>query len=81
MKMLVPVLTRIHKPDILRHLRELSTDDLWLRFRRAMPRAALESYVNGIDFSTDRALGVYDAELNLIGFTHLAYSNAPPNSR
>jgi hypothetical protein len=46
-----------------------------------MSEPALENYVNAIDFSADRALGICDAELNLIGFTHVAIDqkNALPN--
>ena len=72
----VSILTRIQKPDILRHLAELSSDDLWLRFGSHMRRSALEDYVNGIDFSSDKALGIYDPELKLVGFTHVGIEPA-----
>lgn len=76
MKPIVPILARIHKPHILRHLAELSADDLWLRFGRLMGQSALENYVDGIDFSSDRALGIYGPELKLVGFTHVGIDPA-----
>lgn len=72
----VSILTRVQKPDILRHLAELSADDLWLRFGSSMRQSALENYVNGIDFNSDRALGIYDPELKLVGFTHVGIEPA-----
>ena len=72
----VSVLTRRQKPDILRHLAGLSADDLWLRFGSHMRRSALERYVDGIDLSSDKALGIYDAELKLVGFTHVGIEPA-----
>jgi RimJ/RimL family protein N-acetyltransferase len=71
MNVIVPMLTRIHKPDILRHLAELSDEDLWLRFGRRMRGPTLERYVDGIDTSAHRVLGIYEGERKLIGFTHL----------
>lgn len=72
MTVVVSILTRIQKPDILRHLAELCADDLWLRFGSSMRQSALENYVNGIDFTSDRALGIYAPELKLVGFTHVS---------
>src|SRR5512140_3795840 len=67
----VSTLTRVQKPDIVRHLAELSADDLWFRFGSPMRQSALERYVDGIDFTSDRALGICDSELKLVGFTHV----------
>jgi RimJ/RimL family protein N-acetyltransferase len=72
----VSILTRVQKPDILRHLAELSADDLWFRFGSPVRQSALENYVNGIDFTSDRALGIYDPELKLAGFTHVGIEPA-----
>jgi RimJ/RimL family protein N-acetyltransferase len=72
----VSILTPVQKPDILRHLAELSGDDLWLRFGSPMRQSALENYVNGIDFTFDRALGIYDPEIKLVGFTHVGIEPA-----
>lgn len=72
----VPILSRIHKPNILQHLAELSADDLWLRFGSPLRQSALENYVNGIDFSSDIAWGIYDPELKLVGFTHVGIEPA-----
>ena len=41
-----------------------------------MRQSALENYVNGIDFTSDRALGIYDPELKLVGFTHVGIEPA-----
>lgn len=72
----VSILTRVQKPNILQHLAELSADDLWLRFVSSVRQSALENYVNGINFSSDKALGIYDSELKLVGFTHVAIKPA-----
>ena len=72
----VSILTPVQKSDILRHLAELSGDDLWLRFGSHMRQSALENYVNGIDFASDRTLGIYDPELKLVGFTHVGIEPA-----
>lgn len=44
-------------------------DDGIKRAGRSGP--ALERYVDGIDTSADRVLGIYEGERKLIGFTHL----------
>jgi RimJ/RimL family protein N-acetyltransferase len=76
----VSILTRVQKPNILRHLAELSADDLWFRFGSPMNQSALEHYVNGIDFTSDRALGIYDSELKLVGFTHVGIAPGEPSA-
>jgi len=68
----VSILTRIHTPDILRHLVALPAEDRWLRFGHSISPAALKYYVHEIDLSRDQALGVYDPDHALIGFTHIA---------
>lgn len=68
----VSILTRMHKPDILRHLIALPAEDRWLRFAHSISPAALKNYVHEIDLSRDKALGVYDPDHALIGFTHIA---------
>jgi RimJ/RimL family protein N-acetyltransferase len=76
----VSILTPVQKPDILRHLAELSGDDLWFRFGSPMRQSALENYVNGIDFTSDRALGICDPELKLVGFTHVGITSREPSA-
>ncbi len=63
-------------PQVLRHLRTLSPDDRRLRFGRSMNQRALESYVNRIDFSVDKAFGIFNSEMRLIAFAHLALHGA-----
>jgi RimJ/RimL family protein N-acetyltransferase len=65
-------LTREQMPQILRHLLTLSEEDRRLRFGRNMHERALKSYVKGIDFFVDKAFGVFNSEMKLIAFAHLA---------
>ncbi|MGH8719449.1 MAG: GNAT family N-acetyltransferase, partial [Burkholderiales bacterium] len=74
--MSVQNLTRSEMPQVLRHLRTLSPDDRRLRFGRSMNQRALESYVNRIDFSVDKAFGIFNSEMRLIAFAHLALHGA-----
>jgi RimJ/RimL family protein N-acetyltransferase len=62
-------------PQLLRHLRTLSPEDRRLRFGRSMNQRALEGYVNTIDFSVDKAFGIFSSE-RLIAFAHLALHEA-----
>lgn len=75
MSVVVQNLTRGEMPQLLRHLRTLSPDDQRLRFGRSMNHRALEGYVRGIDFSVDKAFGIFDSE-KLIAFAHLALHEA-----
>lgn len=61
-----------HREDIVRHLLRLQDEDRRLRFGRHMRDDMLREYVEGINFERDRVFGVQDADLNLIGFAHLA---------
>ncbi len=74
----VPVqhLNSRHREDITRHLLRLQDDDRRLRFGRHMRDDTLREYVDGINFERDRVFGVQDADLNLIGFAHLALDPA-----
>ena len=65
-----------HREDITRHLLRLQDEDRRLRFGRHMRDDMLREYVDGIDFERDRVFGVQDADLNLIGFAHLALDPA-----
>ena len=65
-----------HREDIVRHLLRLQDEDRRLRFGRHMRDDMLREYVEGIDFERDRVFGVQDADLNLIGFAHLAVDPA-----
>lgn len=61
-----------HREDITRHLLLLPEEDRRLRFGRHMRDDMIREYVEGINFERDRVFGVQDADLNLIGFAHLA---------
>jgi len=65
-----------HRRDIARHLLRLAQDDRRLRFGRHMRDDMIREYADGINFERDRAFGVQDADLNLIGFAHLALDPA-----
>jgi len=58
--------------EIMRHLQRLSPQDRRLRFGIYMSDAAVERYVNGIDFSRDRIFGIFEDDLALSGVAHLA---------
>lgn len=57
---------------MLRHLRTLPPEDRRLRFGSYMNDAALEHYVNGIDFAHDMVFGIYGPDMSLTGMAHLA---------
>ena len=65
-----------HREDIARHLLRLPEEDRRLRFGRHMRDDMIREYVDGINFERDRVFGVQDADLNLIGFAHLALDPA-----
>jgi RimJ/RimL family protein N-acetyltransferase len=65
-----------HREDIARHLLLLPEEDRRLRFGRHMRDDTIREYVDHIDFERDRVFGVHDADLNLIGFAHLALAPA-----
>jgi RimJ/RimL family protein N-acetyltransferase len=61
-----------HRPDITRHLLDLPAEDRRLRFGNQLRDDAVRSYVEGISLSRDRAFGIQNDELELIGVAHLA---------
>jgi RimJ/RimL family protein N-acetyltransferase len=65
-----------HREDITRHLLLLPEEDRRLRFGRHMRDDMIREYVDGIKFERDRVFGVQDADLNLVGFAHLALDPA-----
>jgi len=70
------VVTCVQMPDIIRHLEALPTVDRSRRFGHAIRSSALRDYVQRIDLARDRALGVFDSDQVLIGFTHVAVDQA-----
>ena len=76
MHAVVQKLTLFQQPDLLRHLQTLSPEDRRLRFGTYMKDAALEHYVNGIDFAHDKVFGIYGRDMALLGMAHLALDRA-----
>ena len=76
MTAVVQKLTLMQRPDLLRHLQTLSRADRQLRFGSYMSDAALEKYVNGIDFARDKVFGIHGRDMALIGAAHLALDRA-----
>jgi RimJ/RimL family protein N-acetyltransferase len=68
----VQKLSSLQRPALQRHLQTLSPEDRRLRFGTFMNDAALEQYVNRIDFTHDKVFGIYGSDLALIGMAHLA---------
>lgn len=62
-----------HKDKIYLHLLGLSDEDRTLRFGMHTSDAVINQYVNSIDFVNDFIFGVFDNDLNLIGYAHLGY--------
>ena len=66
-------LSSIHLDKIRFHLKELDEEDRLLRFGMFASDLFLDNYVNSFDFSRDVFFGVFNLDLNLVGFAHLAY--------
>jgi len=62
-----------HREKIRSHLLALSDEDRTLRFGMHTSDEIISKYVAGIDFVGDSIFGVFDSELNLLGYAHLAY--------
>ena len=62
----------MQRSALLRHLKTLPAEDRRLRFGTYMLDAALEQYVNGIDFTSDKVFGIFGRDMALIGMAHLA---------
>jgi RimJ/RimL family protein N-acetyltransferase len=69
-------LSSLQRPDLQRHLRTLSPADRRLRFGMYIKDAALDHYVEGIDFARDRVFGIYGRDMLLVGMAHLALDRA-----
>lgn len=72
MSIVIQKLSPPQRPDLLRHLRTLSPQDRHLRFGTYLHDAALEHYVNGIDFARDKVFGIHGRDMTLAGMAHLA---------
>ena len=62
-----------HRAKVLDHFLKLNDEDRRMRFGTQTPDEVLKRYVEGINFSKDTVLGIFDAQLNIIGIAHLAY--------
>jgi RimJ/RimL family protein N-acetyltransferase len=74
-RMTIPVvqkLAAVQRPQLLRHLLGLPTPDRRLRFGALMLDAAIEHYVERIDFARDRLFGIFGLDMQLVGMAHLA---------
>ena len=69
-----------HREKIRLHLIGLSDEDRSLRFGMHTSDAVINQYVSGINFVNDSIFGVFDSQLNLIGYAHLAYPISPSAS-
>ena len=63
----VQKLSSVQRPALLLNLKTLSAEDRRLRFGTYMMDAALEQYVNRIDFTHDKVFGIFGR-----GMAHLA---------
>jgi GNAT superfamily N-acetyltransferase len=72
----VPVqrLVEASRPALRRHFLSLDGEDVRLRFGVTIPPAAIDSYVDRIDFDTDAVFGVHDDELALAGVAHVGFT-------
>jgi len=62
-----------HREKVLDHFLKLNDEDRRMRFGTHTPDEVLKRYVEGINFSKDTVLGVFDTQLNIVGIAHLAY--------
>ena len=71
----IPVqrLTQSARQKLLDHFLSLDANDIRLRFGSPLGRDAITAYVQGIDFDTDAAFGVYDDDLSLAAAAHVAF--------
>lgn len=72
MTVAVQKLVGFQRAEIRRHIKRLSAEDRRLRFGAIMSDAAIERYVDKIDFSRDKVFGIFETGLVLSGVAHLA---------
>jgi RimJ/RimL family protein N-acetyltransferase len=70
-------LSSIHLDKIRFHLMDLDEDDRLLRFGMFASDLFLDNYISSLDFSRDVFFGVFNLDLKLVGFAHLAYCFSP----
>jgi RimJ/RimL family protein N-acetyltransferase len=77
--MTIPVvqkLAAVQRPQLLRHLLDLSTADRRMRFGASMQDEAVAHYVEGIDFARDKVFGIFGLDMEVVGMAHLALDRA-----
>jgi GNAT superfamily N-acetyltransferase len=67
-------LVEASRPALRRHFLSLDGEDVRLRFGVTIPPAAIDNYVDRIDFDTDAVFGVHDDELALAGVAHVGFT-------
>lgn len=75
----VPIrpLGRRHRERITQHLLALGERDRYLRFGYPASDEQIRKYANGLDFTRDEVLGIFNRKLQLIAVAHLAYAPTP----
>src|SRR3954468_4070519 len=63
----VQKLSSVQHPEMLRHLKTLPDEDRRLRFGTYMGNAALEQYVNRMDFSRDKVFVICGDDMTPLG--------------
>ncbi len=71
---LVPIvsMTTDHLPQILKHLRDLSEHDRYLRFGYTATDEHIIRYVDSLNFERDEIYGIFNTDLEVIAMAHLA---------
>lgn len=71
---LVPIvpLSVEHLPQILKHLKELSARDRYLRFGYTATDEHIHRYVQSLNFERDEIYGIFNTDLEIIAMAHLA---------
>lgn len=64
-----------HKEAIYQHLILLEQKDRYNRFCGHISDHAIRSYVESINYKEDGLFGVFNQQLELVGFSHIAISN------
>ena len=65
-----------HRGRVLQHLRELSVEDLRLRFGYAVTDDALRLYVRKLHFNRDAIFGIFDEAAELLALGHLGFDKS-----
>lgn len=72
MEILTRTLRRHERGEFTKHLQSLGAEDRRLRFGLPRGDESIAEYVNGIDYSRDTVIAVFDGDLTLAGAAHIA---------